>query len=389
MKTSIIKYRKIIGRLVLPLLAAMVLFSSCDDWTDLESKYEPDQIGLGEGKDEAYYANLRAYKATMRDRKISWGWYSGWTAEGSYMLNSLAGVADSLDIIALWGSNWKRMTPAMAADLKYVKEVKGTKVITTHLMGGINWLDYLPEDVPEDKWEEWYGWEGELRPKNSYGSDDTWVAVTEKQEAAIRKYTRLFAQEIIDAGLDGVDFDWEGSDTKGTLASYQNRIWVFIDELSTIMGPKSGSDMFLILDGHANAINPKIAPYFDLFVWQAYNATTMSSLNTSFTSTVNNFKDYLTPEEIAPKFVVTANYEQGMNLTGGRAATLDDGTKVNSLKLMALWNPTYNGITYPRSGGAGAFHVEYEYAVAATNGFKGFYPWTREAIQVMNPAGIE
>lgn len=60
---------------------------------------------------------------------------------------------------------------------------------------------------------------------------------------------------------------------------------------------------------------------------------------------------------------------------------------MNSLKGMAHYQPYYNG--EPIEGinqiaGFGAFHLEYEYNVS---GKAGHYPYMREAIQSVNPAG--
>ena len=49
---------------------------------------------------------------------------------------------------------------------------------------------------------------------------------------------------------------------------------------------------------------------------------------------------------------------------------------------MARWNPTLDGRTV-RKGGCGVYRIETEYAL---NTRKGTFPWSREAMQAMNPS---
>lgn len=370
------------AKLIVLFAATIICLTSCDEWTDVKSKFEPDILNPGFDKDETYYENLRAFKATMFDRKLSWVWFGGWTGEGAYMLNSLSGLPDSLDIVSIWG-DWSFMTEARKKDLEYVQKVKGTKVLACSLIGDLG-AGFTPDG---EDFAEYWGWEGELRPSNKN------EVPTEAQEIIIRRYARETAERIISNGLDGYDIDYEiGFGSKGTLVEYHERFYVYVDELSKYFGPKSGTDRLLVVDGAIVNVPRKTALYFDLYVIQAYRARSFSALNNGtnrFVSTVERFKDLMTVEEQARKTVMTEEFEKGQHLTGGVDFRLPSGEIVNSLKGMALWNPSYGGIDYERSGGAGVYHVEYEYEVNATNGYLGFYPWMREAIQTMNPAKVE
>jgi hypothetical protein len=371
------------------IIFATTIFVSCEKWTDIESKYEPGYIDVGVAKDEAYYKNLRMFKATMFDRKLSWGWFGGWTGTGSYMLSSLSGLPDSLDIVGIWG-DWRTMTDARVKDLNYVQQVKGTKVVVTELVNNINWLGFAPEGTEtEEQALAYFGWEGEIDPHDSRSGtyqmyDDPVSAV---QEGAIRKYARAVVESITENGFDGYDLDWEAQWTRGSLASYSERLFVYIDEMSKYFGPQSGTQKLLIVDGYIDRLDKRLCPYFNLFIIQAYRASSFNSLNTGsnrFGPVVENFKDYLSIDEIAKKTLVTEEYEQGQSTTGGVNFTLPWGEVTNSLKGMAMWSPEYQGVKYERSGGCGVYHIEYGYAV--TGRISGFYPWIREAIQVMNPA---
>jgi hypothetical protein len=370
-------------------------FVSCEKWTDTESKYEPNDIGLGFVRDEVYYKNLRMFKATMFDRKLSWGWFGGWTGKGAYMLPSLSGLPDSLDIASIWG-DWTTITEERKQELEYVQQVKGTKVDVTELVNNFNWLKFAPEGTEtEEQALAYFGWEGDLDPHDSRnGSYQMYNdPASEAQEAAIRKYARAVVELITKNGLDGYDLDWEAQWTRGSLASYSERLFIYIDEMSKYFGPKSGTEKLLIVDGYIDLLDNRMCTCFNLFVIQAYRASSFAALNggagkdNRFASVVRNFIGSLSVDEIAKKTVVTEEYEKGQGATGGVSFTLPWGETTNSLKGMALWNPEYEGVKYERSGGCGVYHIEYGYTVKGR--ISGFYPWIREAIQAMNPAAIQ
>jgi chitinase len=73
--------------------------------------------------------------------------------------------------------------------------------------------------------------------------------VSAAQEAAIRKYARAVVELITKNGFDGYDLDWEAQWTRGSLASYSERLFIYIDEMSKYFGPQSGTEKLLIVDG--------------------------------------------------------------------------------------------------------------------------------------------
>ncbi|NDV78018.1 glycoside hydrolase family 18 [Dysgonomonas sp. 511] len=382
MKTSIINYRRIIGRLVLPLLVAVVIFSSCDDWTETDSIYEPDQIELGAGKDEAYYKKLRMWKATSKDRSISFGWYGGWTGIGTYLVNSLSGLPDSIDLVSIWG-DWKTVNDAKRRDLEYVQRVKGTKVTATLFTQRVG-QGMTPADVEDEK--AYWGWDPSA---TALGAEPN-----EEQIAAIRKYANAVVDTVLSRGYDGLDIDFEGS---GDLMSGQYRWKVFIEEIGKRLGPKSGTGKLLILDYFTDymgsAVAKDLAPYFNYFLVQAYAwqvGTTYTVLNSRATTIVSRYagtgEGQLSAEEVLKRFLVNDSFEHASTLaTGGLPFTQEDGTTAPSYSAMAAWQPLVNGKRYAK-GGCGVYHIEYGYSASGEN---GFYPYTRKTIQIMNPAGIE
>ena len=94
------------------------IWVSCNDWTESEAK------DYFEGPSEEYYAALRAYKKS--DHPKAFGWFGNWTGEGASLVNSMAGIPDSVDVVSIWG-NWSNITQAQKKDLKFCQEVKGTR----------------------------------------------------------------------------------------------------------------------------------------------------------------------------------------------------------------------------------------------------------------------
>ncbi|WP_287827040.1 glycoside hydrolase family 18 [Bacteroides sp.] len=338
---------------------AICLLPSCSKWTDTESKDFEDF-----GNSEEYYADLREWKSTRKDREITFGWFGNWTGVGASLANCMIGLPDSVDMISIWGE-WHphTITPAKRKDLETVQQQKGTLVLACSFTMNVG--DHLtPEGVDQN---EFWGWDNQDKVK---------------QEAAIRKYAKAFVDSVHKANLDGFDIDHEPHfGGAGNLASYPDRMHIFISELGKYFGPKSGTNKILAIDGEPHSLLPETGEYLDYFIEQTYGASSDYTLdNNRISKCFNQYKDVLTPEQIAAKYIATENFENWA-LTGGVTFTRADGTIVRSLAGFAMWTPTYNTQQY-RKGGVGTYHMEAEYAVPGKN---GFYPFLREAIHIMNP----
>lgn len=357
-------------------LSLLVLSSgliSCEDWTQVENK----EFVKGDGHDEAYYAALRRWKA-QTDYDMAWGWFGGWGANSVSLKNSLRGLPDSLYLAAIWGA-WRpsTLTDAKRADLKYVQEVKGTRVVCTTITGwvGADVIGGTYQDNPLK--EEYFGWKAEWDSRQTWRAPDG-TEERAAQEAAIRKYARMLADSVYACGYDGLDLDYEpnvgGAGCKRELADKDN-FYIFVDELGKHLGPRSGTDKLLVLDGEVNVLEGRCMPYFDYLIWQAYNTSSDSGMNSYLGQVIRNAGEFQTPEEVIRKLYTTVNFEQyavegGGSYSGG----------INRLLGQALWKPTWEGKTY-RKGGFGAYHIEYEYFL---QGKQGFYPWTRQAINAVH-----
>ena len=61
------------------LFGITVANTACDDWTDMEPKFQEDMTQSS--LPEEYYAQLRAYKKT--DHPVAFGWFGNWTGNGA------------------------------------------------------------------------------------------------------------------------------------------------------------------------------------------------------------------------------------------------------------------------------------------------------------------
>ena len=383
-------------------LLVSIVLSGCDDWMEPESK----QIFAGtteNTKSEEYYANLRAYKES--EHAIAFGWFAWSGAPGAELLNSFTGMPDSLDLVSLWAGPGGGMTPEMTADLRRVQELKGTKiVICTFIQDvgqGCTPPEHSKDQVGVAGQKEYWGW---------VDGDD------EAIRASLQRYAKGLADRVIEGGWDGLDIDYEPTVDAyaSTLDDYVRngeRIYVrwLLEELSTYLGPQSGSGKLLIVDGQINQLPKSVAPYLDYFIRQTYTQPsppysmstvgTEASKNSDLASTINYLKDEangIDDEYITNRYITTENLEYGP--IGGRGGwywrfiedskntsnnSADGGNAIAapineypSLRGHALWQPS-NGF---RKGGFGGYHFE--------SGRPGTpsYKWMRLAIQDQNPA---
>lgn len=351
---------------LLSLVGLCWFFSACEDWTETEVMNQENLVTSAHS--EEYYERLRAYKAS--DHAITFGWFGNWTGTGVSLMNSMAGLPDSVDVISMWGG-WKNPTPEMLEDLRFVQEKKGTKALICFIL-----LDMGAQITPtgEDAHEFW-GW---------VDGDD------EAIEKSIRKYANALCDTIDKYNYDGYDLDWEPDFSHPFATSYEmaknGRIAIFIDEMSKRIGPASGTGRLFIIDGEPvqKEIPKEMGKCFDYFVTQTYGTTSELGLMVrqyGLKEIIEYYDGYLTPEECARKYIVAEDFERYAS-TGGVSYTDNEGNKMNSLEGMARWNPTINGKKV-RKGGVATFHMEYEYMI---DGKEGTYPYLRKAIQLMNPA---
>lgn len=361
MKNSIFNRR--IGLFTAALLVAL-LASGCEKWT------EPRADAIDKpGHSELYYSKLREYKRS--DHARYFGWYAGWIGTGARMSNSLRGLPDSMDMVSLW-ENQTNLDQNRIDDMRYVQRVKGTKVLFTFIVRNCGDGCTPAEHA------------GSLEAKSAFWGfvegDDA------AREAACRKYANAVCDSLFKYGYDGFDIDFEPSyGYAGNIAMKASvdpapMLW-FVGELSKRIGPLSGSGKLLVIDGETWSSPAELAPAYDFIVEQAYEAKSPKALQDRFDRYIGHFSPYRDAEELASIWLVTENFEK-LRGTGGVPFTDAGGNTLNSLLGMARWNPTLDGREV-RKGGCGVYRIETEYAL---NTRKGTFPWSREAMQAMNPA---
>lgn len=353
-------------------------FIQCDDWTEMENKFdEPYNI---HGDD--YYEALRAYKKS--DHSITFGWFSGWTGLGDNMNNMLRGIPDSMDVVSLWGGAFN-LNSGQVEDLREVREVKGTKILyCQHIMDiGRSMTpsyvenDYIVDGVQYASYEEamaaYWGWYG------NYG--DTSAAGIEK---AIRKYARVITDSINKYEYDGFDIDYEPNyGYGGNISSYPDRMHILLDELSKELGPKSGTGRILMVDGEPQTLNAESGPLLNYYTIQAYYSRGDNDLDNRFGKLINKFNSTTSGETdlekeaaILKKTIWCEDFEKHKS-DGGPEFTTRDGIKTYSLKGMAMYyRPNIKGT---RIGGVGAYRFDLCRPI-------NDYFFMREVIQTMNPA---
>ena len=232
---------------IMLLFGITVANTACDDWTDMEPKFQEDMTQSS--LPEEYYAQLRAYKKT--DHPVAFGWFGNWTGNGATLEKCLAGLPDSVDFVSIWG-NWRHLTEAQTKDLRYVQNVKGTKALMCFIVQNIG--DQLTPEEYKDNYLDFWGW-------------------NENKEEAIKKYAHAICDSIDKYGYDGFDIDYEPNfGHRGNMSGSDENMLLFIQTLGERIGPKSGTDRLLVIDGEPQSIVSESGAYFNYFIVQAYDS---------------------------------------------------------------------------------------------------------------------
>ena len=320
---------------------------SCN--TDIEALgiVVPDKMS------KEYWENLRAYKA-RNDHEVFFGWFGGWTANSADMINYLRSVPDSVDIISIWGA-YQNLSPAQMEDLRYVQDVKGTRVTYT----------IFAHKIPDE----------------FMSGENHEIATPE----GIEEYAKSLVDTMYKYGYQGIDLDYEpgyqefpGVPFSGPLVGpsymwpdYMDNMEMFVKALGKYIGPKSGTRNLLIIDGVPYHLKQGLAEYFNYGVVQSYNSRGYQDLQGRFD---NAAKNGWKPEQ----YIFAETFEGGKYASGGVDHSLREGGSVPSLEGMARFLPMYEGKLATRKGGCGTYHMENDYRSNPN------YKWTRNAIRIMN-----
>ena len=318
-------FKKIIFSFIL-----LVVCVSCDDWTTSEEEIFVDNVNNSSNivKTEEYWQNLRAYKRS--DHRLAFGWFGYWSGgTGASTRSTLSSAPDSVDIFSVFGRYTYDLSPEQIEDMRYVQNVKGSKVVFTFLMQNVG-LGF--EQSPE----------------------------------GVIQYAHALCDSVRKYGYDGIDLDYEPNYGGAGYFSSKQEVARFVKELGKELGPMSGTDKLLILDGEVDFILPEIQPYFNYGMVQAYSSWGYGDLDYRFSRA----------EQVGwnrTQFVVCEEFQKYAS-HGGVSFQLPSGKTVPSLIGMATWAKEKKG------GGCGTFHMELDYNNVPD------YKYLRQAIQIMNPA---
>lgn len=313
------------------------VFIACEK----QNAYLPKEVQPVLQRSDDYFANLRAYKKT--DHPIYFGWFGGTGAAGDPQSPTIIEqIPDSVDIVSLWGG-WPPIDSYGFKAMQRIRSQKGTKFLWVMFGSGV---------------------------QNLIKQNDSALFVNDVM-TAIDNVAKAMADTINKYQLDGFDLDYEPAfgdnsifgDSGGNATNDPHTQRLF-KALSQYMGPKSGTDNVLIVDGQSDI---GIVPYINYFMQQAYGATSGSNLQSRITT-------YGGSGFPVNKFVPCESFE-AYAATGGVNFTDPVRGTVPSMLGFAYWNPAAG-----RKGGVGAYHAEYDY------GNNPDYKYVRQAIQIMNPA---
>lgn len=346
--------RNICKTVLLCVLPLSLWLSGCDDWLKTEAiDFENIDLNATTKTDE-YYAALREWKNTP-GLPQTFVWFDNWSGTSQTGENSLRGLPDSLTIASNWGGHPKfDLSPERKADMEYVQQVKGTKVVVTLFSAKVG------EDMPDD-------------PIYDIGNSSDESVV----RPAIRHYAEAIYDAVVASGYDGFDWDYEPQGGGGT----GNYLWtnttqrrIFVEELSYWFGKgatdparnrdgrkEAKSGLLFLIDGEVGIRGRMdkdwLSYYVDYFVLQAYGSTTETNLNSRVAGVIVDMSDWIdagviTKEEVVRRTILTENFESYAG-TGG-------GVLVQSSFVYAPTSGADLGVEQ-QIGGFGIYRVGFDY----------------------------
>ncbi|MDR0692530.1 MAG: glycoside hydrolase family 18 [Prevotellaceae bacterium] len=336
-------------------LAGCAFLTGCSDWTEVASIGFNDVDLNASNKTDEYYAALREWKNTP-GLPQTFVWFDNWSGVSPTGENSLRGLPDSVTIASNWGGHPKfDLSPERKADMKYVQEVKGTKVVVTLFSARIG------DDVPhQDVFDV---------PANSYDLNLI--------RPAIRAYAEAIYDQVVASGYDGFDWDYEpmgGGDATAYLWRNTVQRTLFVEELSYWFG-KGATDptrdrgdrkpakpgLLFLIDGEIGIGGRMgkdwLSYYVDYFVLQAYGSTLPSGLNFRVSGVITDMSNWITAgiitkEEVVSRIILTENFESYAGTGGGIL-----------IQSKFIYNPTSGadeGVNQ-QIGGFGIYRVGFDY----------------------------
>lgn len=321
--------------------------------------------------DEQYFENIREYKKS--EHTLSYCYYAAWAPlEGltgykdpASWGERLRGLPDSLDIVNLWmgypspNPESESYAPVAYADMKYMQEKLGTRFVLHGDAATTRDVVYKGDTLNiQDLYNQW---------KAGTGTEDAF-------REALHNHAKIMIDKVNEAGLDGVDVDWEP----------QPAVWrdtqVLVDLMKYLRENLPGK--LIILDLFSDYPPAEVNEYIDYLVIQCYTPQIGCS--------VAQLKSFYTAHGLncgIPADKIIACEQGGQTdyaLNGGglwketrngQQIYTSDGSEMYSFEGFARHTSENN------MAGWGVFYVDRNYYST-----KGPYYEFRKGIQVANPS---
>lgn len=274
-----------------------MLATACTDVENLDFEHIGGYNTMENAESEAYYANLRAWKAAAVNnaRPVTFGWFSNWTPTGAMRKGYLSSMPDSMDIVSMWSGAPDRftITEAQKKDKEFAQKVKGLKLLEVSLLSHLG-KGRTPNSIYREVEQkaEAEGWTiNQLDKAKVLVRWDYWgfsshdLANTEELQASLARYAKALCDSLVVNEWDGFDIDWEPGngfdDEDGTLHNYNakpghenDNIIFLVREMGKYIGPKSDPEgkghKLLCIDGHIGDFPGELDEYIDYWIKQSY-----------------------------------------------------------------------------------------------------------------------
>ena len=322
--------------------------------------------------DEQYFENIREYKKS--EHTLSYCYYAAWAPlEGitgykdpASWGERLRGLPDSLDICNLWmgypspDPQSPSYAPVAYADMKYMQEKLGTRFVLHGDAATTRDVVYKGDTLDiQDLYNQW---------KAGNGTEEAFLE-------ALHNHAKIMIDKVNEAGLDGVDVDWEP----------QPAVWkdkqVLVQLMKYLRENLPGK--LIILDLFSDIPPAEVNEYIDYLVIQCYTPQIGCS--------IADLKNFYTTRGVnagipANKIIAC---EQGGQTDyalngGGLWKETRNGTQLYTNDGSAMYS--YEGFARHTSennmAGWGVFYVDRNYYSASGVPYREF----RRGIQIANPS---